>query len=317
MLGDVVRFDENARDEPTLDQATAVLHRLLPHVGRVTDIRPLHGGSINRVSLWQTTGKPASVVVKLHDGAHVAGFRREAGALGYLRRHTRLPVPRPLAVLENEPEGFGSGLILEHIPAAPLSATRLTSRGREHLQRSLADHLVELHGHRSATFGRLGDDSGTGREAWIDVFRPMIEGEAKAVRDRLPAQARRAVDRVLSTLARRIPGEVPPEPTLVHGDLWANNLLVDDAHPDRPVIRGFIDPAAAWADPEYELAYLRVFDTATDDFFKRYASSHPLRPGFDARCRVYWLHTLLLHLRVHGEQYLDSTNKLAMETARL
>ena len=312
MFGDIVRYAGDGGD-PTASQASLILQHHLPRAGRVVDVRRLDGGSINRVTLWKTDGEPATVVAKLHDGPEAAAFRREEAALAYFARHTRLPVPTPLAVIEGSPAWSGSGLLLEHIDAPPMPLARLSGRGRAHLDRVLADHLIELHSHVSEGFGRLGDPVAERRDDWLEVFAPMIEGEAAAVRDRLPTRARRAVDRVLTKLSGTIPGPKPPVPTLVHGDLWANNLLVDDAHPDRPTLRGFIDPAAAFVDPEYELAYLRVFDTVGPSFFSRYTQTHPLRPGFDARCRVYWLHTMLLHVRIHGDDYIERTARLAIE----
>ena len=100
---------------------------------------------------------------------------------------------------------------------------------------------------------------------------------------------------------------------LFRSDLWATNFLVDDADPDRPRITGFVDGLANYADAEFELAYLLVFGAANGTFFDHYTRRHPLRPGFDRRCRVYWLNTMLIHVRHFGAAYLPRTESIARE----
>jgi fructosamine-3-kinase len=78
-----------------------------------------------------------------------------------------------------------------------------------------------------------------------------------------------------------------------------------------------VDPAARYADVEFELAYLEVFGTVTDAFFERYAAERPLRDGYGLRRLYYWLNTLLLHVWVFGDEgYVRRTERIAEELAR-
>ena len=45
---------------------------------------------------------------------------------------------------------------------------------------------------------------------------------------------------------------------------------------DRWRITGLLDPDVQFADVEYELAYLEVFDASRDTFFAAYQQHHPL-----------------------------------------
>jgi len=104
-------------------------------------------------------------------------------------------------------------------------------------------------------------------------------------------------------------------PTLVHGDVWAANILVDDSDPDSPQIKAMIDSNAQFADVEYELAYLRIFSTADVNFFSRYTKRYQLIDGFVNRCLVYGLNTMMIHLWMFGPSYLASCEDLISQIA--
>ncbi|MEM7627190.1 MAG: fructosamine kinase family protein [Planctomycetota bacterium] len=302
---------QNSRRGSVIDtqQATSIVRRHVNPDLTVTGIKKLYGGSINRVVEWITDGEPGSVVAKLHNSKNVKSFRRELVSLTTYRKHTTLPVPEPWAVLEEEPEFDGAGLLMEKIDGITLADAKVSVRGMAHLQTQLARHLIDLHAHHRSTYGTALQDVGESR--WLDNFGPAIEREFHAVRSSLSSGSRWFIDDLIQHLEDWLPEQATP--TLVHGDLWANNILVSDAHPDEPQILAFIDGLASYCDPEYELAYLRMFQTADDSFFDMYRRHHPLRPGFSKRCRVYWLNTMMMHVRVFGERYVPACENMAAQ----
>ena len=255
---------------------------------------------VHQVTLWQLDREPGRVVVKLDRPEAVEGFQREHDALAYYRAHTSLPVPEPLACFSDGELGVAA-LVMEHIDAPNLAAARLNAAGREQVDRQLAEHVAALHAHQGEAFGSPADAAHQhGR--WLDVFGPRLEAQFRAARDQLASRHREVVEAVIRDLPAHLPEQATP--TLIHGDLWATNILVDDTHAGRPRVRAFIDAQPALADAEYELAYLRLFNTAGAGFFQTYERWHRLRPGFEHRCRVYWMQTLLLHLHRFGPAYL-------------
>lgn len=308
-----------------IDQAaaTAIVRRHLDESLTVTGLRKLYGGSINRVIEWTLEGPkvgdthgvnepgvfPKSIVAKLNNSRSAKLFRREMASLRVYQENTALPVPTPIAYLEDEPEFDGSGLLMERIDGINLSEAKVTPKGVHAMQGDLAKHVVALHSHHRATYGSALDPEGPAR--WIDSFGPVISEEFFRVRELLPSKVRWIVDDVIKNLEAWLPEQSTP--TLVHGDLWSNNIMVDDGHPEKPQIQAFIDVSASYCDPEYELAYLRMFNTADDSFFERYRRRHPLRSGFSRRCRVYWLNTMMMHVRVFGEKYVPGTEQLAFD----
>jgi fructosamine-3-kinase len=292
-------------------EATAILRAALPETPAVRRCKALRGGMVNRVESWHPDGGPA-VVAKRSPRADAAPLRREAQALDLLRRETDLPVPAVLGLVTEAAGITGTALLLEHLPGRHLGAAELSPAGAEVLQAELARHCAALHRRTGPAYGFA--PAGEAYATWREDFGPQLQSWFAETRARLSATAQRSITAVLDRLDRWLPEAGPP--TLVHGDLWATNILVDDSDPQAPRITGFLDPVARYADVESELAYLRVFRTAGETFFRRYAEEHPLRAGFAARCPVYWLNTMLLHLAVFGTEYLGSCERLARDLDR-
>lgn len=313
--------------EIDLTQATDIVRRYLHPSLTVVGTRKLCGGSINRVVEWRLDGpnvgpgyglddpdrQPRAIVAKLNHARNGQHFQRELASLRVYRDRTRLPVPTPIACLDDDPAFEGSGILMERIDGVNLSDARVSPQGFKDMQGELARHVVALHAHRRATFGSALEPAGPRR--WLDVFQPIFAKEFAQVREAFGSKVRWVIDDLLQRLEHWLPEQATP--TLVHGDLWANNILVHDGHPDQPEIRAFIDASASYCDPECELAYLQLFNTADDAFFETYRRRHPIRPGFSRRCRVYWLNTMLMHVRVFGDKYVPRTEQLVAELKTL
>jgi fructosamine-3-kinase len=296
--------------------ATALVRAHVDPALTVTRIEPLHGGMVNQVVRWRTDGEPADIVAKLTPAPDHGGFRGEYESLDFYRRQTRFPVPEPYACVSGEAGFAGTALLMQMLPGRHLGDARLDPAGMEQVQSDLARHVADLHEHKRARYGPATDPD-AGYDRWLDHFGPAIGREYEAVADRLQPDSRRVVRDLLDHLDDWLPET--GDPTLVHGDLWATNILVDDrpGPMDRPAISGFVDGHARYSEVEFELAYLRVFHTADATFFERYPRRHPLREGFDRRCRVYWLNTLMLHVRVFGDAYLPGCEAIVRQIAAL
>lgn len=176
-----------------------------------------------------------------------------------------------------------------------------------------ADLLAALHGHTQADFGfdratLIGglDQPNPITTSWRAFFRDhrllYMAGEAHRV-GHLPARAMARIETLAARLERWI-GE-PPAPSLIHGDMWAGNVLAKGGR-----IAGFVDPAIYYADAEIELAFSTLFSTFGDSFFRRYAEHRPIRPGFfEERRDLLNLYPLLVHVRLFGGAYVQSVER--------
>ena len=239
--------------------------------------------------------------VEFEDGGRVvAKFSASEGSLalegwmlGYLQRHSRLPVP---AVLHAD----DSLLVIDYVA---------TSGGiTPAVERHAAELLAALHQVTAPAYG-LGRDTLIGAlpqpnpesADWLGFFRDhRLLHMAGLARDagRLPGHLMHRIERLAARLDTWI--EAPAPPSLIHGDMWTGNLLARDGR-----VAGFVDPAIYYADPEIELAFGTLFGTFGTAFFERYGALRPLRPGFfEARRELYNLYPLLVHLRLFGGAYL-------------
>lgn len=254
---------------------------------------PLHGGCVAEVyRLELDDGR--SMVAKW---SPAGGLAVEDWMLGELERLSRLPVPEVLS-------GDDRLLLLTLLP----SSGALTPAAERHA----ADLLADLHDVGADRFGFARDTVIGGlrqpnpwTDSWREFFRDQrllfMAGEASKA-GRLPSRTMRRVERLAARLETWID---EPSPSLIHGDMWGGNVLVEG---DR--ISGFVDPAIYFADPEIELAFSTLFATFGDAFFTRYAEHRPLRPGFgEGRRDLYNLYPLLVHVRLFGGGYVGSVER--------
>ncbi|MEO0334982.1 MAG: fructosamine kinase family protein [Pseudomonadota bacterium] len=87
-------------------------------------------------------------------------------------------------------------------------------------------------------------------------------------------------------------------PSLLHGDLWSGNYIVDST--GAPVL---IDPATYYGHRETDLAMMKLFGGFPDEVFEEYESQFPLRAGWEDRLPIYQLYHQLNHLNLFGMSY--------------
>jgi fructosamine-3-kinase len=266
----------------------------------------LHGGEVGRVHR-----------LTLEDGRTVAAktgdtpLDVEAFMLGVLDDRG-LPVPErhhasaDLLVLEYVAGEDASGSESEN-GSAILSPTA---------ERDVARHLAALH---EETPERSGDDSATDgpafgfprdtlsgpyrqpnpwTDSWVAFYRDhrlLFVAEAAGEEGSLSADL---FDR-LRALAGDLDSWLPdsPQSSLVHGDVWAENVIVREDE-----VRAFLDPACYFGHAEVELAYA-AFSGFGDAFFETYEAERGIDAGFfEGRREVYQLYPLLEHLRYFEDE---------------
>ena len=116
-----------------------------------------------------------------------------------------------------------------------------------------------------------------------------------------------ALDRV-TKLAEALPDLIPstPESSLLHGDLWSGNMLIDG---DKTA--AFIDPAISYGHREMDLAFIELMRGLSPRFFEAYNSHYPVDPGFhEERKALYQLWPLLVHVRLFGGTYVRQVESI-------
>ena len=245
--------------------------------------------------------------------ATAAGISAEAGtsaAAGtstaeYLQETHALRVPEAPAVGCGERHSF---LLME-----PIEEGRRTAAASEALGRGLARmHLADAQkfagggrfGFLHDNFIGAGSQINTPKSSWIEFFsecrlRPQFERAASW----FSKEERAAFDAFLGRLDRYL--AEPAQPSLLHGDLWAGNYMIDQK--ETPWL---IDPAAYVGHAEADLAMTELFGGFDRRFYDAYRETAGIDPGYPERRNLYNLYHLLNHLNLFGGTYLYSVRSI-------
>jgi protein-ribulosamine 3-kinase len=88
------------------------------------------------------------------------------------------------------------------------------------------------------------------------------------------------------------------KPSLLHGDLWSGNYMIDE--------NGnacLIDPAVYYGHREADLAMTKLFGGFDYKFYSSYNEEYPLDDGYEYRENIYKLYHILNHLNLFGMGY--------------
>ncbi|MFH1378498.1 MAG: fructosamine kinase family protein [Planctomycetota bacterium] len=240
-----------------------------------------------------------SLVVKIATSGYET-LDIEGNMLGYLATHSSLPVPK---VFVSQPDA----LAMEWIDG---EAGGLGQKAQSHA----AELIAGLHSQTADQFGFDRDtligplrQPNPWTESWIEFFREqrlLLMARIAYDAGRFGADDVRRFERFAARLDEWL--TEPPQPALLHGDLWGGNILMSG---DRVV--GFIDPAIYYGHPEMDLAFSTLFGTFGDSFFSRYQEIAPLDDGFfETRRDIYNLYPLLVHTRLFGGGYRDQALRI-------
>jgi protein-ribulosamine 3-kinase len=95
------------------------------------------------------------------------------------------------------------------------------------------------------------------------------------------------------------------KPSLLHGDLWGGNYMVDEN--GNAVL---IDPAVYYGHREADLGMTKLFGGFSSEFYRAYNETFPLEDGYEYRENIYKLYHVLNHLNLFGGGYYSQTISL-------
>jgi fructosamine-3-kinase len=267
---------------------------------RVRGVDPVWGGDIcaaNRVFL--ADGR--SVFAKSRPGSPSAFFATEAAGLARLAAvEGGAPVPSVIAY-------DSRCLVLEWVEPGPP-----TTAAAERLGRALA----RTHRANTEVFGSAEGDGwiadlvlpGGPWPTWAGLWaegriRPFLR--AAVDRRAIGPDDARDIKRVLDALPELAgPAE---SPSLIHGDLWAGNVLWGADGTAR-----LVDPAVHGGHRETDLAMLALFGLPhLERLLAAYHEEAPLASGWQARISLHQLHPVLVHAVLFGGSYGAQAGRLA------
>jgi fructosamine-3-kinase len=284
---------------------TALRHRLAEVMGvPVEQEQPVYGGDINQSARFLCSG--TAYFVKWNTNAPPTMFPTEAHGLRLLAGADEVRVPAVIA--QGDADGACPAfLVLEWIETGSKHGSPRTMEDFGAALAALHRHTAEAHGlDRDNFIGRLPQPN-TRSVSWIDFYREQRIGAQMALARRLGRLPRRRQDlltRLMDRLTDWLDDETIP-PSLIHGDLWGGNYLVDSA--GNAVL---IDPAVCYGHREMDLAMSELFGGFSPRFYAAYFEAYPA-PGYDGRRALYQLYYILAHLNLFGESYGGRVDSIA------
>ena len=246
------------------------------------------GGCV-AVSRRLTLSNGQQIFVKSMDKPATGLFRAEAAGLKALGECTDISVPEVIYTGED-------CLILDYIETGERSGD---------FEQLLGQQLASLHQMSVPSFGfTLNTFCGSTEQPNLSTS----DGYAFYAEHRFGYLARQCFEqqligketlRGIESICNRLQELIPQqEPALLHGDLWAGNVMSD-----RRGLPVLIDPAVYWGWPEADLAMTQLFGGFSGALYQAYQEISPLESGWRERFQIYNLWHLLNHLYLFGESY--------------
>lgn len=280
----------------------SVLEQLAKHLQTKLDllsVSSVGGGSINDCFRFSTTA--GDFFIKKNSASRYPQmFQKEKQGLELLSSAKAIATPEIILQFEGENEAF---LILRYIE----SVERIPDFWDD-----FAVSLGQLHRNTTPFFGLDHDNyigslsqSNSKHDSWVDFYREeRLDPLVRKARDK--GQFGREVSNSFERFYVRMEDIFPVEaPSLIHGDLWAGNFMVNDD--GRPMI---IDPAVYYGFREMDLAMSKLFGGFDRQFYQSYDNHFKLEKAWEERIDYCNLYPLLVHILLFGGGYVESVRRI-------
>lgn len=258
----------------------------------IKESRVLGGGCINEVDKLLTS--EGAFFVKYNSATEFpAMFEKEAAGLKLLTDTKTVVVPEVISYGESGKKAF---LLLQYIENGIPGRSFWTDFGSK---------LAELHRNTSSNFGLDHDNyigslhqSNNKHSDFISFFiSERIEPQLREARNK--GAFSQGDSRYFDSLFKSLHNIIPPEkPSLVHGDLWSGNFMVD--HNGSPCL---IDPAVYYGHREADIAMTQLFGGFQPEFYHAYNQAWPMENNWQKRMDIFNLYPLLVHVNLFGGGY--------------
>ncbi len=263
------------------------------------DFKAVSGGDISAAYLLRTANGP--IFLKINTGQEAEHmFAAEASGLNLIASTKSIKVPEVIA----------HGRELKH--AYLLMEAVITGKSSFQSMTDLGYRLAQLHSCSSEWFGLDHDNyigslyqANSRHSTWTDFYMkerliPQYDlAISRNLLNRNEKPSEESMLRCCDSLFKNI------KPSLLHGDLWGGNYLIDEK--GNPVL---IDPAVYYGHHEVDIAMSRLFGGFPSSFYEAYEERIPRTEGFDRRMELYQLYYLLVHLNLFGQSYYGSVSRL-------
>jgi fructosamine-3-kinase len=261
----------------------------------------LSGGCISD-AFKITTAVGSNYFLKYNPSTSNDMFIKEANGLKELAKSNAIRVPEVLGFEDDY-------ILLEFIP---------TGNKKKNFFEEFGRCFAEMHKFASESFGFYEDNyigsnpqknipSEKEKSNWVEFYfnkRILFQFKLAEKLGNSTEELRRGISK-LENKIQEIMGDSIQKPSLLHGDLWGGNYMVDES--GNAVL---IDPAVYYGHREADLGMTKLFGGFGSEFYKAYNEVFPLEDGYDYRENIYKLYHVLNHLNLFGGGYYSQALSL-------
>ena len=252
------------------------------------------GGCINDSEII-TTKSGNSFFVKTNNNSASDMFLCEANGLKEIAKANVIRVPKVIYTSKDF-------LVLENIISQSRSKMFWEDFGRS---------FARLHNFTGTAFGFYEDNyigstkqlnitSKEGFNNWTEFYytnRLLFQFNLAEQKGYAQSQLRNSFSKLENNFTQIFNG-INVQPSLLHGDLWNGNFIVDEMGN-----ACLIDPAVYYGHREADLAMTKLFGSFNGKFYSSYNEEFPLDDGYEYRENIYKLYHVLNHLNLFGSGY--------------
>lgn len=261
-------------------------------------------GSVCRVTL---KGVPTDVAVKISE--HPDLMLQEYKMLSFLKEKTSSKIPDVYFFDITD----GTAVIaMEFIDGVSGTDKSLKYKfGKKHLAESIVNNLLEIQKIHNDKFGPYDNAVYDTWQGYYKSFADEIYVFSKKMysENKLDEDVIKAVELSYNNFDKIFCDEVPV-PTLIHGDYWMPNFIIDKKSME---LLSVVDPFnVMWADPEYELFAMTVGYGKRLHLYEVYKSKVNVSKHCDMKLELYALYSELLWYKKLGSithSYLKMRSK--------
>jgi len=261
---------------------------------KIKSLSSLSGGCISD-AFKVTTDNGSNFFLKYNSSDSNDMFIKEANGLKELAKANAIRISEVLSFDEDF-------ILLEYIP---------TGNKKKNFFEEFGSSFAKMHKHTSESFG-FNEDNYIGsnpqknipdeneKSSWVNFYfnkRILYQLQLAEGLGNSTPELRKGISK-LENKIQEIIGDKQEKPSLLHGDLWGSNYMVDEN--GNAVL---IDPAVYYGHREADLGMTKLFGGFSSEFYRAYVETFPLEDGYDYRENIYKLYHVLNHLNLFGGGY--------------
>lgn len=288
----------------SLEEAVSVL---FGNGAVITRTERILGGDINE-AYGLTLNDGHHIFMKTNIREDVSFFTVEAAGLDAIARTGTIGTPHILGCGTDAGRMGNSFLLLEFMDGKKRVSDYWETLGHQLAEMHRAKTADYVHGGKYGfvhdNYIGAGDQINTPHDSFVTFFRDCrLEPQFRRAIRYFDAADFKKITRLMDHMEDFL--AEPEYPSLLHGDLWAGNIITgNDGR------AWLIDPAVYVGHAEADIAMTELFGGFPAAFYNAYRESGILQPEYKQCRSLYNLYHLLNHLNLFGGSYLSSVKQV-------